>query len=157
MKSSFKTAVAVSMLVCAGALAVAGCGGSDSSAGTAVTKQQYASALSKLCREAADQYGKLHLDGTITRWKTDGDRALKTQETFTDKFHALRVPAALKKAAQEYGNTNAKLLQDTRDAIAAAKSGDATKFNAAVKQSTADTVPNLAAAQKIGAKGCYPS
>jgi len=139
----------------AAALAVAGCGGGGGGGGKTLTKEQYASALSKLCLNGSDQIRELHLDNTVAAWKADGHRILEIEQNFKDKLAALKAPDEIKTAAREYADANDKVFQDVKDAVSAAKTGDQAKLRAALAKANTENAATTQPAKEIGAKSCY--
>ena len=128
---------------------MAACGGS----GTAtLTKQQYASKLSRLCLLAADQLRELHLDNTVPAWRADGHRIVAIEQSFNRKLAALKPPHSIQAA---YTKANEGDFRDTEAAVAAAKAGDANGLRAAVRRANRDNLATAAPAREIGAAGCY--
>jgi len=144
---------AYALAIAVGAAACGGGGGGGNKPAT--TKAQYASAVSKLCQGSADQVRELHLDQTVDSWKHDGDQVVKIGQQFMDKLNALTPPDEIKAPAQEFVDTNQKAFDDTKDAVSAAKAGDATKLLAAIKKGNTDNLATFPSAKEIGAKGCY--
>ncbi len=141
------------MIVVAVALVGASCGGGGKKQ---LDKEHYASALTKLCLLGSDQVRELHVDNTVAAWKHAGDELVKIEENFQKKFDALTPPDEIADAAREYRDANAKVLEDTRDAVSAAKDGDAAKLLAALQKSNTDNQDTWPPAQEIGATGCFP-
>jgi hypothetical protein len=134
------------------ALAVSACGGGKKA--DKLTKQEYASALNKICLVAADQLRELHLDTTIGTYKARGDDIVDVIAKATSKFEALTPPAVVEDAAKTFNASYDRLLADTKDAVAAATAGDRTKWEQALSKADADSQAGRAPAKEIGATGC---
>ena len=138
--------------VCALVLALTACGGS----GTAtLSKEQYASKLSRLCLVAADQLREMHVDNGVAAWRADGPRILAIERRFNRKLAALKPPESIQAAVATYPSANDRGFRATRVAVGAAKAGDPKKLQAALKHSNEDDLATAPAAKKIGAAGCY--
>ena len=133
-------------------LALAACGGS----GTAtLSKEQYASKLSRLCLIAADQLREMHVDNGVAAWRADGPRILAIERRFNRKLAALKPPESIQAAVAAYASANDRGFGATQVAVGAAKAGDPKKLQAALKQANEDDLATGPAAKKIGAAGCY--
>lgn len=137
---------------CVAVLALAACGGSGAAT---LTKAEYDAKLSHLCLLAADQFRELHLDNTVASWKHDGPQVIRIDQNFTHKLAALKPPSSIASAVADYRTASAKSSKDDRNAVAAAKAGDATKLRAAITRGNKDNNATMASAKAIGATGCY--
>jgi predicted secreted protein len=135
---------------CALVLALAACGGGGSST---LSKQQYASKLSRLCLVAADRLRELHPDETVPAWRADGQRVVAIERSFNHKRAALKPPGSIQTAVAGYAKANDRGLRDTESAVAAAKAGDQKKLRAALSRAAADDAATVPPAKKIGASG----
>jgi hypothetical protein len=146
-----KALVAVSWVA---VVALAACGGGGGGAAT-LTKTEYDAKLSHLCLLAADQSRELHLDITVPSWKHDAPEIIRIDQNFANKLAALKPPSSIAAAVANYKKANDKLFQDDRNAVAAAKAGDAAKLRAAITQGNKDNNATFPSAKAIGARGCY--
>jgi hypothetical protein len=138
--------------VCALTLALAACGGG----GTAtLSKEQYASKLSRLCLVAADQLREMHVDNGVAAWRADGPRILAIERRFNRKLAALKPPESIQAAVAAYTSANDRGFRATQVAVGAAKPGAAKKLQAALQQANEADLATGPAAKKIGAAGCY--
>ena len=140
------------LAICVVLLGLAACGGSSAST---LTKAQYDAKLSRLCLVAADQFRELHLDNTIASYTHDAQEILRIDRSFAAKLAALTPPDSIKSAVADYTAANAKFAQDDKDAVEAAKAGDAAKLHAAIARGNHDSLATWPFAKQIGAKGCY--
>ena len=131
---------------------MAACGGSGSAT---LTKEQYASKLSRLCLVAADQLRELHVDNGVAAWRSDGPKIVAIERRFNRKLAALKPPESIQAAVVAYTKANDRGFRATEDAVAAAKSGDAQKLQAALQHANKDNLATGAPAKKIGAASCY--
>jgi hypothetical protein len=138
--------------VCALVLALAACGGSGSAT---LTKQQYASRLSRLCMVAADQLRELHVDNGVAAWRADGPRIVAIERRFNRKLAALKPPESIQNAIAAYTRANDRGFRATHEAVGAAKAGAAKKLEAALQHANEDDLATGPPAKKIGAAGCY--
>ena len=143
MKAVFAISVAV--------LALAACGGG----GATLTKAEYDAKLSHLCLLAADQFRELHLDITVASWKHDAPEIIRIDQNFANKLAALKPPNSIAAAVADYRKASDKSFQDDKNAVAAAKAGDAAKLRAAITQGNKDNNATFPSAKAIGARGCY--
>jgi len=139
---------------CVAVLALAACGGGGGGAAT-LTKRQYDAKLSHLCLLAADQFRELHLDITVPSWKHDATEIIRIEQNFANKLASLKPPSSIAAAVADYRKANDKSFQDDRNAVAAAKAGDAAKLRAAITQGNKDNNATFPSAKVIGARGCY--
>jgi hypothetical protein len=146
--------VKVFAMSCFAVLALAACGGGGGGGGK-LTKAEYDARLSHLCSLAADQFRELHLDITVASWKHDAPEIIRIDQNFANKLAALKPPSSIAAAVADYRKANAKSFQDDKNAIAAAKAGDAAKLRAAIAQANKDNDATFPSAKAIGARGCY--
>jgi hypothetical protein len=135
----------------AAVLVLAGCGGGG---GVTLTKQEYVKALNRICLVGSDQFRELHLENTVADWKARGDHIVSITENATKKFQALSPPDELKGAAKEYNDAEDRFTAEIKNAVNAAKEGDATRFHEALSKSDAANTDSNVAARKIGAADC---
>ena len=140
------------LAICAAVLGLAACGGSSAST---LTKAQFDAKLSHLCLVADDQFRELHVDDTVASFAHDGPQILRINASFAAKLRALKPPESIKSAVAAYTAAEAKAAQDDKDAVAAAKAGDAAKLHAAIVRANHDGLATWPFAKQIGAKGCY--
>lgn len=133
-------------------LGLAACGGSGSST---LTREQYASRLSRLCLGAADQLRELHVDNGVAAWRADGSRIVRFERRFNRKLAALKPPESIRTAVADYTSAYEQGFRDTEAAVAAAKTGDANKLHADLSRADKDNLATGPPAKKIGAAGCF--
>jgi hypothetical protein len=131
---------------------LAGCGGSKKS--PQLTKAQYAAALDKLCSSANRQVAALGLTTAIGTWKQNGEKAAKIAEQTVDGFKALTPPDSLVDEAAKFTAANEDLVAGVKDAAAAAKDDDTTKFSDAITRQANAGTQARGAALNIGAHVC---
>lgn len=137
---------------CALVLGLAACGGG---ARATLTKEQYASKLSRLCLVSADQFRELHVDNGVAAWRADGSRIVAIERRFNRKVAALRPPQSIQTAVADYASANERGFRDTQAAVAAAKVGDPNSLHAALRRVDKDNLATGSPAKRIGAAGCF--
>ena len=80
---------------------------------------------------------------------------MKIDKRFTTKLAGWTPPASIARAASAYAKANAKVTQDDRNAVAAAKAGDRAGLRAALNQANTDALATYPSAKAIGATNCY--
>ena len=133
------------------ALLVAGCGGGGGR--KALTKQEYGSELSQICKDSNDKLNGLGLTG-MASFKDKGDEAVKIAEDTVKAFDDLKAPGEIRDAAKTFTDSAGQIVQDLRNANEAAKKDDQASFNAAVTAAQSHGHENDNAATEIGAKEC---
>ncbi|HLX21489.1 MAG TPA: hypothetical protein VKR23_15195 [Gaiellaceae bacterium] len=143
----------VVLAVCAPVLVLAACG---SSSAATLTKAQYDSRVNRLCLVSADQIRELHIDNTVADWRSRlGASVVKIDKRFTSKLAGWSPPASIASPAAAYAKANAKVTQDDRNSVAAAKANDGARLRAALNQANKDALATSLSAKAIGATGCY--
>jgi hypothetical protein len=140
------------LAACALVLGLAACGGSGSST---LTKEQYASKLSRLCLVAADQLRELHVDNGVGAWRADGPRIVAIERRFNRKLAALNPPDSIRTEVADYTSANEQGFRDIEAAVAAASAGDVRKLHADLSRADTDNLATGPPAKKIGAAGCF--
>ena len=142
---------AVFAMSCLAVLALAACGRDAAT----LTQAEYDAKLSHLCSLAADQFRELHLDITVASWRHDAPEIIRIDQNFANKLAALKPPNSIAAAVADYRKASDKSFQDDKNAVAAAKAGDAAKLRAAITQGNKDNNATFPSAKAIGARGCY--
>ena len=135
-------------------LGLAACGGSHAGSGR-LTTAQYEARVNRLCLVSADRFRELHLTITVGDYRHYGSSIVHIDEAFVRKLARWKPPAGMAAAAAAFAKAYEKAARDDRNAVAAARAGDATKLQAAVKQANTDELKTFVAARAIGATGCY--
>ena len=148
--SSKKTIGLVAVAVASLALLAAGCGGGG---GKALTKDEYASKLSQICKDSNAKLNALGLADMAT-FKAKGDEAVKIGEDTVKEFKALKAPDEVKDAAKTFTDSADQIVQDLKNAAEAAKKGDGAAFTATLTSAQNHGKANDGAATQIGATEC---
>ncbi|HLX33426.1 MAG TPA: hypothetical protein VKR79_11795 [Gaiellaceae bacterium] len=135
-------------------LALAACG-SGGGGGSTLTKAQYDAKVSRLCLVNADAFRELHLDDTVGDYKAFGSSIIHLDQSFATKLAALKPPSSIASEASAFGKANALAAQDDKDAVAAAKAGDAAKLKTLIAKYNHDEVATYPSAKAMGARDCY--
>ena len=95
------------------------------------------------------------IDITVASWKHDAPEIIRIDQNFANKLAALKPPNSIAAAVADYRKASDKSFQDDKNAVAAAKAGDAAKLRAAITQGNKDNNATFPSAKAIGARGCY--
>jgi hypothetical protein len=140
------------LTACALVLGLVACGGNGSST---LTKEQYASRLSRLCLVASDQLRELHVDNGVAAWRADGPRIVAIERRFNRRLAALKPPDSIRAAVADYTSANEHGFREAEAAVAAAKTGDVKQLQADLSRADKDNLATGPPAKKIGAAGCF--
>ena len=146
--SSNKAICLVAVPVASLALLAAGCGG-----GKALTKEEYGSKLSQICKDSNAKLSGLGLTSQAA-FKTKGDQAVQIGEDTLTEFKALKAPDEIKDAAKTFTDSAGQIVQDLKNANEAAKKDDTGGFTAAVASVQKHAKENDDAASEMGATEC---
>jgi hypothetical protein len=134
------------------AAGLAACGGSSSSS---LTKEQYTKKLGRLCLVSDDALHELHMDIDVGQWAADGGQVLEINRRFLRGLDALTPPEEIADTAARYRKRIVEAGDATKDAVAAAKTGDGKALRSALDRSDKAYQASWRPAKEMGAAGCY--
>src|SRR5581483_2586839 len=107
-------------------IGLAACGGSHAGSG-GLTKAQYEQRVNRLCLVSAGRFRELHLTPTIGDYRHYASSIVHIDESFERKLAKWKPPASMASEVVAFAKAYKKVARDDKDAIAAARAGDAAK------------------------------
>lgn len=143
---------AVLAVVISLALVAAGCGGGGKK-GYALTKAEYASALSKICADFNAKQKSIAIN-SIEDLAAKGDELTSSFQDAIDKAKALQAPDEIKDTAKAFIDNGQKQVDLAKDVVEAAKAKDEAKVNEIGAKGSALDKESKDLANQLGATEC---
>ena len=147
--------MATLVLIAAGTIVAAGCGGGGGGGGTTtLSKDEFASRITKVCTEGKQKISDLKISlSSVSTIATSGDKAVNLENEQIDKFKSLKgqAPDEIESKVDDFIAKAETSRDKLKELIEAAKNGDAATIASVAPEVTSTGQAVRDAAKTFGA------